>query len=254
MFKFFKKDPKLEFVSIIPSVTQIMPIEPSKSVSRSWLRKVVRDFKQQLKNNPKPRHCITNISRCPGISKIMKNGWIQKTWTDITIQTNGDGVGFNWTSSIDQQDLALNHNINMPYVSYHPHNMYGDYNPSKNSLKSIIKIFSPWIVYIPKGYYLLSMPIPYPDMHEFTAAIGLLDCDDGPNFLNVQLFWHELNSEVFIPAGTPLAQYVLVKKEKIDYNIREYNDNDIYNLRLKSNSKDNKFIPNYKNWKGLKWR
>ena len=260
MVNFFKKKPKIEFVSINPSVTQLMPIEPAKNVSRVWLKKVIKDFKKQLNeikesnNNPSPRHTLTNISKCPGIISVMKNGWIQKTWMDLYIQTDGDGVHFNWSSPIDQSTLDLGHDINDPYVGYHSPEMYCDYNPDKNTLRSIVKIFSPWIVYIPKGYYLLNIPIPYPDRHEFTSSVGLLDPDNGPNFLNVQLFWHELNKEVFIPAGTPLAQYFLIKKEIIDFEIREYNKNDIDNLKLKSMAKDSTFIPSYKKWKAFKFK
>ena len=231
-----------------------MPIEPAKNVSREWLKNVVRDFKKELKDNPTPQHWITNVSKCPGIIGVMKNGWIQKSWMDVVIKTNGDGVSFHWTSSIDQKDQNFGHDLNDHYVAWHPPEMYCDYNPNKNTLRSIVKICSPWLVYIPKGYYLISMPIPYSDRQEFTAAIGLLDPDNGPNALNVQLFWHELDKEVFIPAGTPLQQYFLIKKEVVDFEMREFNKDDIYNLKLKSIAKDNRFLPNYKNWKGFKFK
>ena len=110
------------------------------------------------------------------------------------------------------------------------------------------------MAYIPKGYTLMSMPIPYPDSHVFTAAIGFLDGDYGPNFLNVQLFWHELNGEVFIPAGTPLCQYILIKKEKDTAIIRDYTKKDIDNLRARASTIDSKYISNYTKLKDIEWK
>ena len=254
MFNFFKKNPQIEFISLNPALTQLMPIEPAKKVNRDWLKKAIFDLKKQLKDDPTPKNFITNVSKCPGIIGVMKNGWIQKSWMDLFITTNGDGTTFKWTSAIDQKGQNFGHDLNDDYLSWHPPELYCNYNPNKNTLRSIVKICSPWLVYIPKGYYLISMPIPYSDRQEFTAAIGLLDPDDGPNFLNVQLFWHELEKEVFIPAGTPLQQYFLIKKETIDFSIREFNKNDIDNVKLKRVAKDNRFIPSYKDWKGFKFK
>ena len=110
------------------------------------------------------------------------------------------------------------------------------------------------MVYIPKGYFLLSMPIPYPDNKDFTASIGLLDPDFGPNFLNVQVFWHNLNGVTKIPAGTPLCQYILIKKNNIEASVRAYNDDDIDNLRLRAATIDNQWLSNATKLKTYKWK
>lgn len=252
MFNFFKK-PKLEFVCLLPEVKQIMPIVPAKEISFEWTKKALSDYKSKIKDNPYER--FTHISRCPGILGITKKGWVQRSWQDVVIKTNGDGKSFEWKTPINQAITDADHNWKWDYVSHHPEELFSQYNKlNKNTLKTIIKIQSPWMVYIPKGYVLMSMPIPYPDNHVFTAATGFLDGDYGPNFLNVQMFWHELNGETFVPAGTPLCQYILIKKEKETYDVRDVNTKDITNLRLRASAIDSKYISNYTKLKDLEWK
>lgn len=255
MFNFFKKTEKLEFVSLLPEMTQLMPIEPSRQVSYNWLKEAMADYKKIKAQKEPLTERFTHFTRCPGMLSISKTGWVQRAWQDISIRTNGDGVSFEWTTPIDQNIIDADHNWKWPYVSHHPEDLYSQFNKLGNhTLKTVIKIQSPWVAYIPKGYYLMSMPIPYPDRHEFTPAIGLLDGDYGPNFLNVQMFWHELNGEVKIPAGTPLCQYMLIKKHDIKGIVREYNKKDIDNLRLRASTIDSKWQSNYTQLKKYKWK
>ena len=47
MFNFFrKKEPLLEFVSLLPEVAQLMPIEPTKDVKFNWVKEAIKDYKQ----------------------------------------------------------------------------------------------------------------------------------------------------------------------------------------------------------------
>ena len=58
---------------------------------------------------------------------------------------------------------------------------------------------------------LLQIPVHYTNEKRFTPATGLID----PRYahvLNVQLFWHVLNGEELVRAGTPLVQYIPVPR------------------------------------------
>ena len=98
----------------------------------------------------------------------------------------------------------------------------------KNTLTTIIKIQSPWYVTIPDGYSLLSMPVPYNDDSRFTAATGLLK---GSNYLNIQLYWHRINSKEKIEKGTPLCYYLVMKDEIFTEEISEINDEDAFKIQ-----------------------
>ena len=54
-------------------------------------------------------------------------------------------------------------------------------------------------------------------------------------------------------AGTPLCQYILVKKDKVDSVVRGYEKKDIDNLRLRAHLLDSKFVPNYNDLKKVRW-
>jgi hypothetical protein len=243
--------PELKFVCLIPEVAKTMPIVSAGKVNYNWFRNATEVFKKQKTNIP-PGMSLPHIARCPGIISISKNGWIQRSYQDILIHTNGDGVSFNWSTPLNQSKHSTEHEWNYDYVSLHDDktlSIYQDLKP--NTLKTIVKIQSPWIVYVPPGYQLLCLPIPYPDDNRFTAAIGILDGDQGPNFLNVQLFWHSLNSREIIPAGTPLAQYFLVKKEEIETTVDRFTIETLEDLRIRRMTLDSQFLSNYSKLKTI---
>ena len=252
MINFFKKKPKLQFVSFLPELTQLMPIESSKNIKFKWVKNALADYKKN-KNRIKTDKFV-HISRCPGINQLQHTGWIQRAWQDITITTDGSRTGFKWSTPIDQTNMDADYKIPFEYMSYHHESLYTKFNDDGKSLKTILKLQSPWIAYIPKGYYLLSMPIPYPDNHDFTAATGFLDGDCGPNYLNVQMFWNKLNGVTVIPAGTPLCQYILVKKEQVDVEVREYNQRDLNNIRLRMSTVNNQWNINMSKLKKYIWK
>jgi hypothetical protein len=212
--------PNLKFYSLIPEITKNFPITKAESVNFNWVQKCRTDYKEKNKTNSVEKH----TARCIGINSILKTGWIQYTYQDIEIKTNGDGTSFLWRSEIDQQSLPevgklLNH-----YIDFHTPDDFYKFRPfDNNTLKTVIKIQSPWFVEIPKNYFLLRIPIPYPDDNRFTVVPGILNYN---NFLNVQIYWHCLNSTEIIKKGTPLCQFILIKNENIDYEICQFNSVD----------------------------
>lgn len=236
--------PELKFVCLIPEVAATMPIVPAAKTNYNWFRTATDAFKQQKDINP--GKSLRHVARCPGIISVSKTGWIQRSYQDISIGTNGSGVDFNWSTPIDQASMATGHEWNYNYVSHHDDTVLAAYNNLKpHTLKTTIKIQSPWVVYIPSGYQLLCVPIPYPDDNRFTAAIGILDGDQGPNFLNVQIFWHSLNGIEIIPAGTPLVQYFLIKKQDVKTVIDIVNQETLEDLRLRRMTLESQFLPSY---------
>ena len=198
---------KIIFKSFIPNIK--FSLEKNKPINFFWFQRAYQDYKKNFKS------MAMHTVRCPGINSIIKTGWIQKTYQDITITTNGDQTDFTWESEINQKNTEYGDVIG-DYVHCHPPDQLDKFRPmDENTLKTIIKIQSPWIVYVPKGYRLLSMPVAYNDTNAFTAATGLLG--EGIEALNVQLYWHNLHGETFIKKGTPICQYILIK----DINITE---------------------------------
>jgi len=212
----------VKFYSFIPEYTKNFPIRKISLGDYKWMSKLKEDF---MANPRKENH----TSKCPGIMLMCKTGWIQTAYQDIEIETFGDGVGFNWKTEISQAKIPRVGSILNEYVHYHSPDQLDKFKPlPDNTLKSILKINSPWFAEIPKGYSLLSLPLHYQDDTRFSVPSGILSYN---NFLNVQIYWHCLNSKEVIKKGTPLSQLILIKNQEPNYEIKEFeNLNQFYGM------------------------
>jgi hypothetical protein len=211
---------KLIFKSFIPSIIKETPIRKIKPLEFEWIRKAFEDYKKTKEQNIGGMHTV----KCPGIMNVMNTGWVQYAYQDLTIKTFGDYSSYSWASEIDQEKLKYGEVMNQ-YLNIHTPDQLEKFKPFPiHTLHTIFRIQSPWYVYIPKGYALISMPIPYHDDNRFTPATGILK---GENFLNIQLYWHRINSVEIIKKGTPLVQYILLKDEEIELELKEMTDKDV---------------------------
>jgi hypothetical protein len=207
----------LKFYSFIPEYTKNFPIRKISLGDYEWISRL----KEDLMLNPQQE---IHTAKCPGIMLMCKTGWIQTAYQDIEIETFGDGVSFDWRTEIDQAKIPEVGDILNDYVHYHSPDQFDKFKPfTGNTLKTILKINSPWFVEIPKGYSLLRLPIPYHDDSRFSVPSGILSYN---NFLNIQLYWHCLNSKEVIKKGTPLCQMILIKNQEPDYEIKEFKNLD----------------------------
>lgn len=204
----------LKFYCFDPEVAKNMPIIPARDYDFEWVNKAKEYY---LINNESVK-----TTKCPGIFSLISKGWIQRSYQDITIKTNNDGESFEFIT--EDQKKKRGGKYTNSYVNGHNKEQLQIFKAwQDNTLKTVLKIQSPWCVDIPKGYSLLMMPLPYSDDVRFTAASGLLK---GKNFLNVQLYWHCKNSTELIKSGTPLNQMFLIKDESHDYSISVIDDID----------------------------
>ena len=204
---------KIKFYSFIPEYTNEFPIRKISLNDYSWIQKLKDDFNADTTQ-------VNHTAKCPGIMLMCKTGWIQTTYQDIEIETNGDGVSFQWKSEINQVNIPKVGHIIYDYVHFHTPDQFDKFKPlPPNTLKTILKINSPWFAEIPKGYSLLRLPIPYQDDDRFSVASGILNYN---NFLNVQLYWHCLNGKEVIKKGTPICQLILIKNKEMPYEIDSF--------------------------------
>jgi hypothetical protein len=242
MFTFGKK-PKIEFQCLVEGVDRIMPITSAKDSMPTWVYSAREDFINSRQTHDYRFTKQSHIAKCPGIFSLMRKGWILKTWQDIVIETNGNLDSFSWSTPINQKATS----VGVDYVDFHSSVNFRNYmqNWPKDTLNCIIKIQSPWVAKIPKGHYLLELPVPYADENRFTTLSGVFDCDHGPAPLNQQLQWHVTNGKTLIKAGTPLAHYLLLDKKDVDFinTVKQDKSDDFITRSL---AVANRFNPNYK--------
>jgi hypothetical protein len=206
---FFKKESTIEFFSIIPEVAHLAPIQPANNFRPNLIVNASKALSQAKKDSEYGYSSYNSTAKCPGLYNLVKHGWVMTAWTDITIETNGDGVSFKWESAANQKNI--DGGIAKEAVAYHTPEQYADFvEDDPNTLKTIVKINTPWRCIVPKGYYLQEGPLPYTDEKRFTVVKGYFNREYGVAQLNVQLLWHVMNGKTLIKAGTPIAHYVLV--------------------------------------------
>jgi hypothetical protein len=241
MLSFFKK-PKITFDCLVPGVERIMPMIPARELKHLWVQKALQEFADIRKNPTWNMQRIPHTVKCPGIFSLQRHGWVMRTWQDITIETYGDGTNFKWSTPINQKDL---HPSKVDYVGANSQEQFANYqeNWRPETLRTVLKIQSPWRCVVPKGYYLLEMAVPYLDEIRFTTISGFFDSDHGLAQLNPQFLCHVPQGKTLIKAGTPIAQYILVPKEKVGMEINvlgSISDEGFYNM-----ANNTRFATNY---------
>lgn len=208
----------IEFYSTISGVEEACPIIEAKDFSPKWASKVKTEYIEKLKQGDQRFY---HIFQCPGIFDLFKTGYIVPMWHDITIKTNGDREFFNWiVPTADLPELT-----DIPLVGTH-HKSLTEMLPFRlTSLKTIVKINTPWRVVAPRGVKFLMLPIAYPDSFEFDQSIGILDPSVNSE-INAQLYWNILQGEHTIKAGTPLLHLIPLSEEKFNFVCRSINDKD----------------------------
>jgi hypothetical protein len=219
MLRLFKKD-KIKFYCSLPEVKEKYPIVQSKDINFKWFRKSALAYKEKSKETLS----VSGTAKCPGIHNITSEGYILRSWFDMSIKTTDDPNNFRFLVPPQIQYYLREKNFNKDLIKW----FSGD-DPSMSiplpdhSLKTLIKITMPWAVYIPKNWSLLIMPIPYPDEPEFTCTHGILPSG---NFHEIHpiISWHKKQGELLIKAGTPLCQLIPIYNKKIDVDVLDYDD------------------------------
>jgi len=200
MFNFFRKKPIARWYSLERGLEDVWPVIPAASVKRNWRTK---------SQNPNPEHGSNYTKNCPGMNLLMSAGWVITVPADFKITTNGDGIHFDFLESVRFQNEKA---FDATYIGFHDQEQSERIldDPKKN-LKTVVKVHTPWRVEIDPDYFLIQMPVHYNNEDRFTPATGILD----PSYsheINVQLFWHVMEGETLIKAGTPLVQYIPIHK------------------------------------------
>ena len=205
----------MEFIQRVEGVKELMPIIPASQYKHPWVGRAMEDLKQQRARENYGKQSEVHTAKCPGVFGMLQNGWILRAWQDITIETNGDGHSCTWTSAMDQKSL-----IGMDAIGFHPAEQLTDFLENwDGALRQVVKFQTGWSCKVPKGYFLMEMPVAYSDESRFEVLPGMHHVG-GYTQLNPQTKWKVASGQILIKAGTPIAQYMLVKKEEFDMTMR----------------------------------
>jgi hypothetical protein len=204
----FKPKSWIRFYSLEPAVADLYPIITAHSLKRSWQEPEVRKRKCPISG-------MMSSSNCPGITNIANAGYVLTAPADFIITTNGDGVSFQW----EVPYMFKFSDTIKGYIDKHDYKQTEPLldNPG-TTLKEIVKVETPWRIKSSDDVVFLQIPVSYNNEKRFSAATGIID-PKYAHVLNVQLFWHVMEGETFIKAGTPLVQYVPMSRKYLNLNM-----------------------------------
>lgn len=197
---FFNKKSWIRFYSLEPAVVDLFPVVPASSLHRTWRE-------PEVKNKKCPFSGLISSSNCPAITTFSSLGYVVVAPADFIITTNGDGINFNW-----QTNCIFTKGMNGYIANHDEEQTVPILDDPNNTLRTIVKIETPWRVKASDDVVLLQTPVHYMNESRFSVATGILD----PKFahvVHVQMFWKVLEGETVIKAGTPLAQYIPMSRK-----------------------------------------
>ena len=208
MFNFFNN--KFEFACLFEQVKNTYPIVPAKKVRKHWFKNSVDAYKKTVFEKGNFQQ-VSGTAKCPGINSIINEGYILRSWFDLTIESFDNDYELSYNIPQGMDNFCRSENFTKSLISWFPGDMEQIAVPvKKTSMKTLFKITTPWAVSIPKGWKLLIMPVAYNDDNRFTSTSGILK--SGPYCqINPVIEWHVKESKECIKSGTPLCQLIPIR-------------------------------------------
>ena len=217
-----KQKPYIQFVSTVPGLSSIEECLPKPSI------KFIPEWWKGMQHVPKYHHLdeavAGNVKNCPSFMDYFSNGYILPMWADTILYYNEETKDWAWRSS-DEKFTYSSHNGGQ-YLDHVNHSFLGE------DSYFIFKAQCPWRIITKPGYSTYQLPLLYHFNKDFSVLPGIRDSDTYHQ-INPQIVIHSNKKEIFIPRGTPLAQYIPFKREKEKINVRDAGEKD-FNLFTKN--------------------
>lgn len=186
--------------------------KPASSFIPDWYKKLESYIGSEKKPTGYGQTSAT-IKRCMPVFDAIVGGYIIVSAADVFVSQKEDELGnkhpwFEWSS----------HSL----IQFHPVEQAPEH-PNRNGHMSYPKWTNPWAIKTPKGYSTMFVQ----PMHResvFTILPGIVDTDEYTAPVNFPFVLNDVNFEGLIPAGTPIAQVIPVKRDVWQMKIGNQND------------------------------
>jgi hypothetical protein len=212
---FNKKTPTIKFISTVEGLSDVIDCKPKPAGQYTplWWKNVPM-IKTNIGFDGVEAGSIKN---CPSFPDFFSQGYIMPMWADTLLYIDNETQ--TWKARQSSKDFSLHIHPPYQYLDHVDHKFMG-----KDSY-FIFKLHSPWQIMTDPGYSIYQMPTFYHFNEDFSILPGIIDTDIYYQ-TNLQLVIHSNKKEILIPRGTPLAHYVIYKREKINGLVRDANKKD----------------------------
>jgi hypothetical protein len=225
-------------IKFIPASSEVEKFVPRPTLSRlevpDWYKKIDTDYLKNPKFNPDGSIENTSLKACIPFLDSMTAGYIQKTWTDIYIESKNGKIDFAFSGGPEPMGYRDKANL-----KFH----YGE----NLDIEFYWRI--PWATKLPRGYSSLILhPLNRNDL-PFTTMSGFIDADGYHHYpFGNMPFYIKSGFKGIIPKGTPMYQIIPIRRESWESGSEKF-DEDVLEKRMRSQK--SLFYGFYKNnfWK-----
>ncbi len=204
-----------------PALRGLLPEPvPAARALPDWLR----DMPGQVEAPSLGGEAVRTLKHCPPIIDAMSMGILIPLVCDLHIQ---DGhVHWDW----DPPVLTDSDMTRAPVGLHVPEQAQGV--PFPIAVNAVLKFMNFWTLSAPDGYSILfTHPLNRPDL-PFRTLSGVVDCDRfGDGFVHFPALWTDAGFAGTLPAGTPVAQALVVPRAAQGLVVEDMSDPQIARTR-----------------------
>jgi hypothetical protein len=223
-------------MNVIFTNTLGVPEEYSPKLASAFVPEWYKNVESYINGEKKPTgegSSAATVKRCMPVFDAIVAGYIILSPADIFVSQKEmeDGTKqpyFEWA--------------NYSLIQFHPIAQMPEH-PARNGHMAYPKWTNPWAIKTPEGYSSLFVQ-PMHRESPFTILPGIVDTDTYTSPVNFPFVLNDINFEGLIPAGTPIAQVIPVKREEWEMSLGSQEE--FLEHQKVSNRLNTKFFDRYK--------
>jgi hypothetical protein len=183
-----------------------VPKEYSPKLSSAFVPDWYKKLESYISGEKKPTGqgmTTATAKRCMPVFDAITSGYIILSAADVFVSQKEapDGTKQPW---FEWSTYGL--------IQFHPIEQMPEH-PQRNGHMAYPKWINPWAIKTPKGYSVLFTQ-PMHRESPFTILPGIVDTDTYSAPVNFPFVLNDINFEGLIPAGTPIAQVIPIKRDE----------------------------------------
>jgi hypothetical protein len=191
---------KINFIPASEDISKYVECpKPARLEVPSWYKKIETQYLKSPKFDEQGTLLNTSLKQCVPFFDAMTAGYIQKTWCDTYISIEGDSIKYTFPTIPGPMGVR-----DVTHIKYFDEEFY----PAEFFWNT------PWQAKVPKGYsVIVTHPLNRTDL-PFLTTSGIIDADGYHHSpFGSMPFYIKKGFEGIIPAGTPMYQFIPIKRE-----------------------------------------